>query len=729
MRRRNSAILLRNSPTVFLTDPSSLCRAAPKPFGVLDADGTLWSAASVGTCKDRVDFAPDAETCYDLVALAVEQGGSKQAVGKRPLLTRSYESVGGKEVEKLTFSDTYEWTSYADWGANFAALGASMVNWGGAKAGDSVVIYAETQMEWMLACQAAYSQSLTVVTIYATLGEEGVLHGCAQTKAPLMVLDAKLMGKVAGAIKKDRSQMKHLKKVIFIPDPCRSADPKAAAVIDAGLKALEKAGVQIEEIGKLITDGMKSLVPAAPPKPDDLAVIMYTSGTTGLPKGVKISHRSMVAVIGGMVEKMVGYGVNPASKAQETYLAYLPLAHIMEMVVEMQLLSIGARLAYGSPHTLTPTGVKLKTGTCQGDAFCASPTIMVFAPAVLDKVFAGLNAKIAAGSPAVQKLFKWGLAAGEKNWDQGIVGSHWLYQKIVFKKVQAMLGGKVKLAFTGSAPLAPHVQKFVQTAFNCPVRQGYGLTETCAATCVGEACDNTTSVIGPPTSSNCVKLEDWAEGNYFFADKDKPGVGMPRGEILIGGPCVCNGYFVDKANPDADVVKKNKEDFFVDPKSGYTFFHTGDIGQITPDGCVQIIDRKKDLVKLQQGEYVALSKVENVLKNSLLVEVPMCYGRSDKDYCIALVCPLAKPLADLAATLGVSGDHKALCENAAVVAAVTKSIVDTCKAKLVGFEVPKKIGLVAELWTPDNDLLTATMKLKRQPIIKKHQALIDKLYA
>ena len=541
------------------------------------------------------------------MALAVEQGGSKQAVGKRPLLTRSYESVGGKEVEKLTFSDTYEWTSYADWGANFAALGASMVNWGGAKAGDSVVIYAETQMEWMLACQAAYSQSLTVVTIYATLGEEGVLHGCAQTKAPLMVLDAKLMGKVAGAIKKDRSQMKHLKKVIFIPDPCRSADPKAAAVIDAGLKALEKAGVQIEEIGKLITDGMKSLgVPAAPPKPDDLAVIMYTSGTTGLPKGVKISHRSMVAVIGGMVEKMVGYGVDPASKAQETYLAYLPLAHIMEMVVEMQLLSIGARLAYGSPHTLTPTGVKLKTGTCQGDAFCASPTIMVFAPAVLDKVFAGLNAKIAAGSPAVQKLFKWGLAAGEKNWDQGIVGSHWLYQKIVFKKVQAMLGGKVKLAFTGSAPLAPHVQKFVQTAFNCPVRQGYGLTETCAATCVGEACDNTTSVIGPPTSSNCVKLEDWAEGalalaqfwrlaqfrgiildatpstgNYFFADKDKPGVGMPRGEILIGGPCVCNGYFVDKANPDADVVKKNKEDFFVDPKSGYTFFHTGDIGQIT----------------------------------------------------------------------------------------------------------------------------------------------------
>ena len=198
-------------------------------------------------------------------------------------------------------------------------------------------------------------------------------------------------------------------------------------------------------------------------------------------------------------------------------------------------------------------------------------------------------------------------------------------------------------------------------------------------------------------------------------------------QVLIGGPMVSLGYYVDATAPDPEIVAKNKEEYIT--LDGIRYFCTGDIGQITPDGNLQIIDRKKDLVKLQQGEYVALSKVENVLKNSLLVEVPMCYGRSDKDYCIALVCPLAKPLADLAATLGVSGDHKALCENAAVVAAATKSIVDTCKAKLVGFEVPKKIGLVAELWTPDNDLLTATMKLKRQPIIKKHQALIDKLYA
>ena len=145
---------------------------------------------------------------------------------------------------------------------------------------------------------------------------------------------------------------------------------------------------------------------------------------------------------------------------------------------------------------------------------------------------------------------------------------------------------------------------------------------------------------------------------------------MPRGEILIGGAMVCQGYLVDPENPDAEVVAKNKSDFEVDAKTGIRFFCTGDIGQVTPEGNLMIIDRKKDLVKLQQGEYVALSKVENVLKNSLLVEVPMCYGRSDKDYCIALVCPLAKPLADLAATLGVSGDHKALCENAAVVAAV-----------------------------------------------------------
>jgi long-subunit acyl-CoA synthetase (AMP-forming) len=156
----------------------------------------------------------------------------------------------------------------------------------------------------------------------------------------------------------------------------------------------------------------------------------------------------------------------------------------MEMVLEIACLSHGVICGYGNPHTLTPAGIKLKTGTCLGDAATLRPTIMVFAPAILDKVQVALNAKISSSSPIVQTLFKWGLAAGESNFQKGVVGAPWYYNKIVFKKVQTLLGGRVIFAATGSAPLAPQTQRFAQTAFNAPCRQGYGLTETCATSCI-----------------------------------------------------------------------------------------------------------------------------------------------------------------------------------------------------------------------------------------------------
>jgi len=451
---------------------------------------------------------------------------------------------------------------------------------------------------------------------------------------------------------------------------------------------------------------------------------MYTSGTTGAPKGVMISHANVVATAAGLSDKMDTFDMNGGG---EVYLAYLPLAHIMEMAAELMCYFIGMQIGYGSPHTLTPTGVKVHPGSL-GDAQALKPTLMVFAPAVLDKVYIGLDQKMKAASPLVQKLFKWGLAAGEARFEQGLIGSSWFYNKIVFKKVQALLGGRIKACITGSAPLSPSIQKFAQTCFNAPVRQGYGLTETCASSCIGEACENATGVIGPPTTATSIKLRDWEEGGYRLSDANKPGVEMPRGEILIGGPMVCMGYLVDPSNPDPDVVAKNKTEFVVDA-DGTRYFCTGDIGQVSKKGCVQIIDRKKDLVKLQQGEYVALSKVENAMKNCTLVEVPMCYAESTYDYCVALICPSHAALKQLAKSLGLeSEDVEVLCEDPKIVAEVSKQILAAVKGKLIGFEIPKKIALIAETFTPENDMLTSAFKLKRKPAADKHRAVINKLY-
>ena len=647
-----------------------------------------------------------------------------------PLLERHYESHNGKEFEKLELAPGYEWLSFNEYGRLISHLASGFVHFANLKAGDKVVIYAETQMEWMLAALATWTMSGVVVTAYATLGEEGLSHAASQTKATLIIADAKLLPRVASAAKAGaKSALKECKHVITISDPAIKPDPKVAASIATATAALDGCGWSTLDMNEVIKMGFDDPVEPRPPTAADEAVIMYTSGTTGLPKGVVISHGNIVHSAAGFRERIETFGIKETALG-EVYLAYLPLAHIMEMVVELAVLSWGASIGYGSPHTLTATGVKIKTGTCQGDAVALKPTIMVFAPAVLDKVYAGILAKMKDQSAIVKKLFEWGIASGESNFTKGIVGSSYLYNKIVFKKVQALLGGRLKLSGTGSAPLAPKVQMFVQAAFNVPVRQGYGLTETCAASCVQLGCDSSSGVVGPPCPSTCIKLRDWPEGNYLNADKNDPSIGMPRGEVLIGGPTVCQGYYVDKKKPDADVVKKNEEDFSVDA-DGTRWFHTGDIGQFTPDGCLQIIDRKKDLVKLQQGEYVALSKVESALKSCPLVELPLCYARSTESYCVALVCPHAKPLKELAVSLGVSPDatHAELCVDKRVVAEVSKQCAAACKGKLVGFEIPKKLALVAETWTPENDLLTAAMKLKRVPIVAKHKEVLDELYS
>merc|ERR1712217_305253 len=187
---------------------------------------------------------------------------------------------------------------------------------------------------------------------------------------------------------------------------------------------------------------------------------------------------------------------------------------------------------------------------------------------------------------------------------------------------------------------------------------------------------------------------------------------MRRGEVLIGGPSLCSGYLVDPDDPDPDVVAKNRDEFVT--INGIRYFCTGDIGQITPQGTLQIIDRKKDLVKLQQGEYVALSKVESALKASKYTAMPMVYADPAMSYCIALVCPNEPVLTKLAAELGVDGTLSELCADAKVIEAVLGDLQAACKAaKLQRFETPAKLVLIDEPWTPENDLLTAVQKLKR----------------
>jgi long-subunit acyl-CoA synthetase (AMP-forming) len=694
--------------------------AQPDAYAVWDSDKTD-EAKAMGVTPRLVNLmtpksgiitqsATGATTCWDSLTHSIAANGSKKACGHRELIDRSFVDIKGHQFEKLKFGNTYNWMTYSEWGQRIDSFASALVKTCGLKAGDRVLIYADTQRDWMTAAYACWRQSATIVTAYATLGEEGVQTSINQTRSAIVVCDGKLFPTLAKAA----SGNEHLKYVI--PIDTRFSPPVPEMVSMLG------GSIQVIPMPEMIASAPTSS-PPVPPKPEDVAVIMYTSGTTGNSKGVMITHQGMITQCASTHRAI------PIIDSNTVFLAYLPLAHIMEMYCEVHNYSLGAAVGYGSPHTLTDTGVKLAKGGT-GDAKCLKPTVMLFAPAVLDKVYGKINLKFAHGIK--KALFGAAQTAGNERYRMGKVGSGCFYNLLPMKLVQKAIGGNVKFMATGSAPLSGDIQRWTQNCFNAPVRQGYGLTETCAGSCVAMPEDNTENQVGPPTPGTYLRLRDWEEGAYTEADEKNPAIGKKRGEVLLGGPTVAQGYLVDDTNPDAEIVKKNAEDFVT--IDGVRYFCTGDIGQVMKNGSLQIIDRKKDLFKGPTGEYVALGKVEACLKLSKYVAMPMIYGRTGAPSVIALVDPMPEAITALAKETGTSGSLVDLCKNPAIVKSVFDDIKSWCKkGGLKPFEMPTGLALIVDSegnppWTPENGYLTSTLKHKRPIIAKAFAADIDRAY-
>ena len=413
-----------------------------------------------------------------------------------------------------------------------------------------------------------------------------------------------------------------------------------------------------------------------------------------------LSHSNILHAVVGTLDRLRCFYPPGERLAGATYLAYLPLAHSMEFSIELACLASGCVVGYGSPHTLTRASPKLDRRPhvggrpCLGDAEALRPTSMMVAPAIVDKIRAAVEEQLAQSNWVVRALYRRGLASGAANWRRGVIGAAWLYDWLVFRRIQRLLGGRLRMVGSGAAPLSSASQVWFQTVFNAAMRQGYGLTETCATSCMQVGSDNSVGVVGPPTSACCLKLRDW--GHYRSADAADPAIGAPRGEVLIGGPTVCMGYHVDEASPGAAELRQKNADEFSVGADGVRWFETGDIGQVTREGSLQIIDRKKDLVKLQQGEYVALSKVENAFKACPLVEAALVYARPSESYCVALVCPSHAELARLAEALGCGGrDVATLCADPRVREEALRRCVAACEGSLAAFEIPRRVALVS----------------------------------
>ncbi|KAL0973373.1 hypothetical protein UPYG_G00202590 [Umbra pygmaea] len=634
---------------------------------------------------------PGVDTLDKVFEYASRRFPERDCLGTREMIKEEDERQANGKVFKKVILGEYRWLSYAETHRSAAQFASGLAALG-QKAHKNIAIFCETRAEWVIAAQACFMQNFPLVTLYSTLGGPAIAHGLNETEVTTIITSRELLETRLKLILLEVPRLQH---IIVVDDT-----PTKWPGYPRGITVHNMATLQ--ELGSKPENGSRS---NTQPIPSDIAVIMYTSGSTGIPKGVMISHSNLIAGITGMAERIPNLGEN------DTYIGYLPLAHVLELSAELVCVAHGCRIGYSSPQTLADQSTKIKRGS-KGDTSVLQPTLMAAVPEIMDRIYKNVMTKMEEMGRFQRTLFT--LAYNYKLEQLSKGHSTPLCDKLVFKKVRTLLGGKIRLLLSGGAPLSATTQRFMNVCFCCPVGQGYGLTETCGAGTISEMWDYSTGRVGGPLVCSEIKLKDWVEGGYRSTDTPNP-----RGEILIGGPNVTMGYYKNKAN---------NQDFFVDD-SGQRWFCTGDIGEVHCDGCLKIIDRKKDLVKLQAGEYVSLGKVEAVMKNCSLIDNICAYANSDETYVIGFVVPNQKHLLSLADQYGIRGSLEDLCNNAAMVDVVLNVITEAAlSAQLERFEIPRKIHLSPDPWTPETGLVTDAFKLKRQQLKSKYQDDIERMY-
>ncbi|KAI1265569.1 AMP-binding enzyme [Xylariaceae sp. FL1019] len=644
--------------------------------------------------------ADNISTTYELLRVSVAKYGNAKALGSRRLVRTHQETkkvkkmVDGKEQEvdkAWTYFELspYDYLTYNDYETLCLNIGSGLRKLGMTKE-DRVHIFAATSANWLAMFHGSSSQSMAVVTAYDTLGEEGLRHSMVATGAKAIFLDPHLLPTLGNVLK----DAKDVRYVIW-----NSQNQVKQEHIN-NLKSTypDITVVSIKELEKL---GRENPSDPLPPSPEDLCCIMYTSGSTGTPKGVPLKHKSLIAAVAG-----VSVVVQPYIGPGDGLLTYLPLAHILELVFENACLYWGATMGYGNPKTLSDTSVR----NCAGDIREFKPSVLVGVPAVFETVKKGIIAKVNAGGPVVQNMFWGALALKGRLMSMGLPGSG-LLDHVVFKKIKEATGGRLKLCMNGGGPVAKDTNRFISMAI-APMIIGYGLTETTAMGALMNPSEWSSETIGAMPSSIEVKLVDFADAGYHATNKPNP-----QGEIWIKGPSVLDEYYQNEKE-----TEENLQD---------GWFKTGDIGEWDSNGHLKIIDRKKNLVKTLNGEYIALEKLESVYRSATVVNNICVYADENKAKPIAIIVPAEPALKKLASDNGISASSiEEMVQSKKLKSLVLKELQNVGRSSgLSGIEIIEGVALCDEEWTPQNGLVTAAQKLNRKPILNKYKEQVNEAYS
>ncbi len=563
------------------------------------------------------------------------------------------------------FKKNKKWLTY-NWREVFdicEGLALALEN-GGVKAGDRVAIFSNTRVEWWLTDLAVLGMGAVTVPVYQSSTAADLAFILNNSRTKVLVLEDRHQLKKWESI---ANQCPSVEKVILFErhDPALAWDD----FLQTGRELAAQNSTFEQNIKKV--------------KLENTATILYTSGTTGQPKGVVLTHRQLMSELEDLFPVL---GVSEADKT----LSFLPYAHIVGRVEALGSVHVGYTLAFA--ESLEKMRHNLKE---------VQPTALIGVPRIFEKIYGSIITQIEA-HPVKKNLFKWALTVGKqlskakrenRTINPLLLSEYWLADRLVFSQFREKMGGRLRFAMCGGAPLATEISELFHAA-GILILEGYGLSETTGAVTVNTPFSYDFGTVGRPFGDVEIRLAQ-------------------DGEILVKSDKVMTSYYENQDATD-EVLKEG-------------FFATGDIGEWTLDGFLKITDRKKDLIKTAGGKYVAPQKLENALKLYPLISNVHIHGDQRK-YIVALLTLNRQMLIDFAKKHEISyQDVAALTQHDRIRSLVRKIVADV-NSQLGSYESIKAFSILLNDFSVDSGELTPSLKVKRKYCDIKYKDTINSLY-